>query len=505
VTLAAPVWMPAAGANPAYCRVNGRMSPIDPSAPDINFQVVLPSSWAHRIVQLGGGGQNGVIPGLTGGPGGATYLARGWVASGSDSGHQTSDQANNWAINDESIRNLGYMQMKKTHDAAIVLTERMYGARPVYSYWVGSSQGGREGVTVAKRYPNDYDGILVSVPIVGYSSLMLSRALHRIQEAPLANWIPSQKVTTIATNVIRQCDGLDGLLDGVVNNYRACRELFDVKRSPGATPWAPIRCPGNVDPNPSLNTDQACLTDGQISTMNFVQTRYPFATALAFSQRTFGMWVPNTDPGGSGMITNTRYRGQEGAAPNAPVYNWLGVAIVGMLWGDMSVNPLDYVEGGALNDRRIQLSEWLDGTHPDLNAFMKKGGKLLSMVGTNDSLASSGQQLDYYQALIDRMGRPAIDSFARLWVLPGAGHGLSGNNYRVDGNGQPLTQRAIPNNVDRFSMLVDWVENGIAPPMTAEVSGGGRTMPLCSYPAYPRYKGNALPTDVASSYECATD
>jgi feruloyl esterase len=94
------------------------MSSIDPAAPDINFAVVLPSRWSHCNVQLGGGGQNGSISGLTGGPGGATYLARGYVASGSDSGHQTSDLEVAWATNDESLRNLGYMQMKKTHDAA---------------------------------------------------------------------------------------------------------------------------------------------------------------------------------------------------------------------------------------------------------------------------------------------------------------------------------------------------------------------------------------------------
>ena len=81
------------------------------------------------------------------------------------------------------------------------------------------------------------------------------------------------------------------------------------------------------------------------------------------------------------------------------------------------------------------------------------------------------------------MGQPAIDAFARLWVLPQGGHGLSGNNYRVDGNGQPLTQRAIPSSIDRFSMLLDWVENGIVPPLNAEVTAaGGRSMPLCSYP-----------------------
>src|SRR5690606_33144552 len=109
-TLSAPVWVQAAGQNPAYCRVNGSMAPIDPEAPNINFAVALPSVWKHRAVQVGGGGMNGSVPGLTGGApgGGPTYLARGWVVSGSDSGHQGGGAA--WALNDEAMKNFGYMQ-----------------------------------------------------------------------------------------------------------------------------------------------------------------------------------------------------------------------------------------------------------------------------------------------------------------------------------------------------------------------------------------------------------
>src|SRR6188508_2543096 len=108
VTLNEWTWVVAAGANPAHCRVTGAMAPIDPAAPNINFRVVMPSSWTYRYVQLGGGGMNGSIPGLTGGENGVNYLARGWVAAGSDSGHQIA-AGNEWALNDESMKNLGYM------------------------------------------------------------------------------------------------------------------------------------------------------------------------------------------------------------------------------------------------------------------------------------------------------------------------------------------------------------------------------------------------------------
>ena len=102
VTLDPPIWFAASGQNPAYCRVNGRMSPIDPESPDINFGVTLPSVWTHRAVQVGGGGLNGSVPSLTGGG----YLGRGWAVSGSDSGHQGAG-AGTWADDDEPRINQG--------------------------------------------------------------------------------------------------------------------------------------------------------------------------------------------------------------------------------------------------------------------------------------------------------------------------------------------------------------------------------------------------------------
>ncbi|NUZ04818.1 tannase/feruloyl esterase family alpha/beta hydrolase [Schlegelella sp. ID0723] len=500
VNLTGFVWTaaPANGSNQAYCRVNGNMTPIDPAAPNINFGVTLPQRWAYRYAQMGGGGMNGSVPGLAG----ADYNNRGMATAGSDSGH--SGFGNAWAVNDEAMKNLGYMQMKKTRDAAFVLQQSAYGATPTAAYWFGSSQGGREGLTMAQRYPNDYDGISVSVPIVNFSSLMLAPEWIRIQEKPLANWVTPAKRTAIATEVIRQCDGLDGLADGVINNYMACRAIFDVTQgAPGRQPWAAKRCPGNVDPNPADTTAAACLTDGQISTLQFTHQRYFFATPLAFNNPSFGMWLPGTDPGGSGLIESQRYRGQEGAAANAPIHSHLGIAgVTGFLYQDLNANPLDYVEGGALNDRRVAISPFLDATDPNLNPFRASGGKLLSVIGTNDTLASPGSQLDYYQSVINLMGQGTLDQFARFWVMPMGNHGLGGTSYNVNGEGQPNTTFNIPNSLDRVTMLVNWVERGVAPPLTATVTSGARSLPLCQYPKYPRYNGTGSVTD-AASYSCA--
>jgi hypothetical protein len=536
VSLSEAHWNATGRSGGPYCTVNGSIAPVDTAATarPINFSVAFPSTWNERSVQLGGGGMNGTIPGLAG-----PQLGQGYVTYGSDSGHQMAgfgarggpppgfgaarggpgggapsgpgaangpprpNPNDDWGLNDEAIRNLGYMQMKKTHDAAMVLIERMYSSRPKYNYYVGSSQGGREALTVAQRYPADYDGVAANVPIVNFSTLMLAPELIRIKEKPAANWVTLAKVNGIRGEFIRQCDKLDGLVDGIINNYLACRAIFDVKQGkPGRDPWAAKRCPDNVDPNPGDTSAAACLTSGQIETLQFVYRRYPFASPLANQVKTFGMWLPNTDPSGSGLIVPARYRGQEGAAENAPAHSHLGVlGVTGFLMKDLSANPLDYVEGGKFAERRAELSQWLDGTNPDLSAFQKRGGKMIVAIGTNDTLASPSSQLDYYQSVVDKMGRPKVDGFARFYVLPQTGHGLTGNNYNTDGDGKQIESRPIPNTFDRFALLVDWVENGKAPAKWIKVTAGARSLPMCSYPEYPKY--NNGPADAAESYTCS--
>ena len=503
VTLSAPRWV-AAGAVPPYCSIDGAMAPVDKSAygRPINFRVVLPAAWSRHAAQSGGGGFNGTIPNLTGGEM-AVLIRQGFATYGSDSGHQQGrDVSPEWTLSDEAIKNLGYMQMKKTHDAAMVLMQRLYGELPRYNYFIGTSQGGREALTVAQRYPQDYNGIAANVPIVNFSSLMLGPELIRIQEKPMANWVTLAKVNAIRGEFIRQCDKLDGLADGVMNNYMSCRAIFDMSQgAPDRNPWAAKRCPNNVDPNPADTSNAACLTDGQMSTLKVVYSRYRFATPLANGVPTFGMWVPTTDPSGSGIILPNRFIGQEGAPPNATMHSHLGVlGVTGFLMKNVNANPLDYVEGGALNTRRLELSQWLDGTNPDLSAFARRGGKMIVAIGTNDTLASPGSQLDYYQSLLDKMGRTQIDSFARLFVIPQAGHGLNGNNYSLDGDGKTIPTAPIPNSWDRVSMLTNWVERGVAPKMSETVTAGERSMPLCSYPTYPKYNGGAVTQ--ASSYRC---
>jgi hypothetical protein len=521
VTLNAPVWSNATGSTPGYCSVDGSIAPVskEANAKPINFRVALPASWSRRAAQMGGAGMNGSIPNLLMGTdmsSRTSLVSLGFAIYGSDSGHQSAmmgfsqgapkekpANSDDWTLNEEAMKNLGYMQLKKTHDAAMVLIERIYGERPRFNYFFGASQGGREALTVAQRYPGDYDGVAANVPIVNFSSLMLAPELIRIQEKPLENWVTPAKTNAIAGEFIRQCDRLDGLADGIINNYIACRAIFDLTQSKSKKdPWSEKRCQDNKDPNPADTSADACLTDGQIETLRLVYSRYLFTTPLSNNVKSFGMWVPNTDPSGSGLIMPNRFRGQEGADENSPMHSHLGVlGVTGFLMQDLNANPLDYVEGGGLNARREEISYILDSTDPDLDAFYKRGGKMIIVMGTNDTLASPGAQLDYYQSVIDKMGRKKVDAFARFFVLPQASHGLMGTIYSTDGDGKPIPTGPIPTRFNRFNMLVDWVEKGIAPLMSVTVTGGDRSLPMCSYPSYPKYKGG--PADKADSYGCS--
>jgi feruloyl esterase len=545
VVLDSLTWVAATQDAPAHCLVNGRLQPVDTSATaqPIRFAVALPAAWNRRAIQLGGAGMNGIVPRMAG-----NELRQGYATYGSDSGHANDPK---WALNDEAIRNLGYAQMKKTHDAAFVLIERAYGARPAFNYYVGGSQGGREGLTVAQRYPEDYDGVLATVPIVGFSTLMLAPTLTRIQERSLAAWVPPTKGRALLAEFMRQCDGLDARVDGVINNYSDCRALFDVNDGGHEPdPWARLRCANDVDQNPQDTSERACLTERQIDTVNFVFSRYAAGVKLANGRATFGMWAPTTAVGGGafgpppaagprgpvsalggtqppappagapppplgrggppggfamappgGLFVASRYRGQEGAAAEAPVFATLGSnGVNGFVMQDLDANPLDY-DTARYRERREQTSAWLDSTDPDLGEFRRSGGKLVVIIGTDDTIAPSGEQLDYYQSMLEAMGRRALDSFARLYVLPQTGHGLTGNSASIDGNGAAVQPTAIPSSIDRFALLREWVENGKAPGKSEIVTGAAGSRPMCSYPDYPRYLSGAA--DVAGSYECA--
>ncbi|MES2605293.1 MAG: tannase/feruloyl esterase family alpha/beta hydrolase, partial [Pseudomonadota bacterium] len=216
--------------NGEYCKVLGAIHPVDSTAPDINFEVNLPSNWNNKTVQFGGGGLNGTL--VTGlgyyakQPGTEdTVLKRGYVTLGSDSGHQsTVGFDGTFYLNAEALENYGHMQIKKTHDVAMQLIEARYGSAPMYNYFIGGSQGGHEGFDALQRYPDDYSGVIAGYPAHNVLMLHLSawNYAKTLQGNDGKNWINPTEAENLVKVVYERCDSLDGAADGIISNLSAC-------------------------------------------------------------------------------------------------------------------------------------------------------------------------------------------------------------------------------------------------------------------------------------------
>ena len=148
----------------------------------------------------------------------ATPLAQGYVTFGTDSGHQSAArlEPQAFALNEEALENFAYASYKKVRDVAIEIVLKKYGRRPTRMYYIGTSEGGREGLTMAQRFPSDYDGIISRVPVINWTGLQ--HAGHRsgvLQQS--GGWLSPAKVRFVGRAVLKACDALDGLSDGVVS------------------------------------------------------------------------------------------------------------------------------------------------------------------------------------------------------------------------------------------------------------------------------------------------
>lgn len=494
-------------ATPEYCKVTGSIAPVDPSAPKINFHLNLPVSWNRKLAQMGGSGQNGVIPvALTTGmhwgpesiPPNAPYaLARGFVTYGSDSGHQSAPGGRgaaaappsgppppDWTTNDEALTNFAYAQMKKTRDVTVAIVGRFYAEPIRRSYYFGSSQGGREALMVAQRFPQDYDGIFTQVPVNSYVHLSIGDPLARAKREAGDGWIPPAKAAVVGKEVIRQCDALDGLEDGLVSNYVACNRKLDPAVTPN--PLAAIRCAGGVD------TGETCLSDPQIKAASGVHAGSTYSFPLDKGWTTFSGWGTGSELPTNWKVFQTK---PTAASANAGLLRSRVVK-------DPNANVLE-LNLAAYTKELQQLSALLDAADPDLTRFRQRGGKLLMKVNTTDYTANPRWVMDYYDRMVQTMGAGAVDEFARFYVAVGLFH-----NRNIGRN--PITGAAVPMYADFIAMLDDWVEQGRVPADTQVLSDMDlvppfavhATFPMCRYPMYPRYSGSGDPKS-AASYTCA--
>jgi hypothetical protein len=507
------VVLPAGGSGPAahgpYCLVSGNIRPVDASAPDIQFRLALPNDWNGKVAMFGGGGWNGFIfpldgaAPLSGSSSYATPLARGYAVFASDSGHQTAAGVSPAAFtsNAEAYRNYVGDALKKTRDVAMSLLTSRYGRAPGKAYFMGSSKGGGEAITVAQRWPADWDGIIAAAPGWNFTLVGL-HMLHASQvfAAPGA-WLNEGKRTVLYQAALEACDHLDGLRDAVISNVQGCAAAFNPATA--SLSGVLLRCVGGVD------TGDTCLSDTQLTALKKVSEPTPLGYTLGSGESSLpGYPVYFADNGGgAGDATQKAFVALFGPLGMVPPAYPLDLATMSVNWqlGDeygrylLAGDPdftgalsLDIPSGGGYRERLLRLSA-LDANIADLTPFQARQGKLLLLTGTADRLISPRSTEFLYYRMQSAMGAAKVDAFARFYQIPGEQHSPI----------SPVFEGAW----DKLSALEDWAERGIDPAdrLTMADEGGvpGRTRPVCRFPSWPKYKGTG-DVNSASSFTCAT-
>lgn len=462
------VVIPASASAPEHCRVS-MMVP-----PEIGIEVNLPSAWSGRLYMFGNGGWAGEsFEAAARVANRAHALKAGFVTAATDTGHSAaSEPGASFALNRQKLLDFAFRSLHVTAEAAKLMARTYYGAAPMKSYYDGCSQGGRQGLTLAQRFPNDFDGIIAGSPALDYVATQVARAYW--MQGLATNPFPAAKLGLLATRIYDQCDAKDGLKDGVIDDPRRCNFK-----------------PARDLPRCAEGTDQAeCFTSGQMAALDRI-----YGDVMSQGKKYFPGWPAGPEVTGP--------NGQSG---------WIGQQINGSnspgAWTSYGLNFLRYFVPGAkafMADtdsqllsrfdmdkdppRMEELRQIMDATDTDLSAFKKHGGKLLMYFGWADPQLNPMMGVDYYEQTVERMGASTGDFF-RLFMVPGMFHCGGGVGTSV---------------FDTATPLVQWVESRTAPDRieASRVVAGKvvRTRPLCDYPRVARYKGSGS-IDDAANFAC---
>lgn len=451
---------------PAFCRVAGVIAPAPDS--DIRFEVWLPASgWNKQFLGIGNGGFAGNISfaGL------AEAVRNGYAAASTDTGHQAGGTDARWALHHpEKIIDFGHRAIHETAVKGKAITAGFFGSNPVRSYFSSCSNGGRQALMEAQRYPEDYDGIIAGAPANNWTLLMTNAAKNT--QATLrdpASYIPAEKLPAIQAAAIAACDRNDGVADGVIENPGGCR--FDP---------AVLACPG---------ADSAqCLTRPQLAALRELygglrdgkkKVLFPgYAPSGEAEAGGWGPWITGTAPERSSLFAFST--------------NFFKYVV-------HSDPAWDYKTFDAARDvpAAQKVAVHFNATNPDLTAFHARGGKLILYHGWCDAAIPAQAVIDYYQSVEKKMGAKKTGEFVRLFMVPGMQHCGGGAGPNAFGQGGTPKGDAADNIA---AALVQWVEKGTAPERII-ASRPGRTRPLCAYPKTARYKGTGS-TDDAANFEC---
>lgn len=470
---------------PAYCRVQGVARPTKDS--EIRFEVWLPgaATWNGKYQQRGNGGYAGSIPSSSLADG----LARGYATAGTDDGHVGQDPS--FAPgHPEKVIDFGHRAVHETAVHAKVVVAAYYGRPASRSYFSGCSDGGREALMEAQRYPEDFEGIVVGAPANEWIGLLTTGvwAWRALNETP-GSRIPVSKLPAIQRAVLASCDVLDRVKDGLIEDPRRCR--FDP---------ATLACKGPDGPG--------CLTAAQLTALRKIYDGPK-------NPRTGARIYPGHVPGTEAVNGNWDLWVVAGMDPKTmpPFLPWFGLGFYEKMVFEKS--PWDYRTLDFDRDvatARTKLAAILSSDNPDLAAFRRRGGKLIQYHGWGDAAISATGSIDYYERVKATLGG-SVEDFYRLFMVPGMGHcggGIGPTNF---GNGDFDAATAADPERDIHAALDRWVEKGIAPERiiaTGQRPANGDTdftrmtklsRPLCVFPKIAEYQGSGS-IDSAANFVC---
>jgi hypothetical protein len=463
---------------PAFCRVTGVIKPTTDS--EIKFEVWLPSeNWNGKFQGIGNGGFAGSITHswLAG------ALARGYATASTDTGHGGNDAS--WALgHPEKLVDYGHRAIHEMTEKAKLIVKAFYGDGPKRSYFASCSNGGRQGLMEAQRYPNDYDGIIAGAPANAFTQILTGFAWNmQMTLSDPASYIPAKKLKAIEAAVLAGCDARDGVTDGVLDDPTKC----------GFDP-AVLLCKG-------AETDE-CLTEKQVAALKKIYA----GPRNAKGQLIIPGFTPGGEMGAGGWgpwIT--------GATPTTALQFFFATqAYKNMVYNDPNwdYKTFDLERDGKLANEK--LAPVLNATDPNLKAFSARGGKLILYHGWNDAALPPMNTVNYFQSIVAKLGQRQTDSYVRLYMAPGVQHCFGGPG--PDNFGQIVTRAQSDPQNDLTLALERWVEQGVAPEQiiaTKRQSANPqapvlRTRPLCPYPQVARYKGSGS-TDEAANFKCVTE
>ncbi|HTB18968.1 MAG TPA: tannase/feruloyl esterase family alpha/beta hydrolase [Bryobacteraceae bacterium] len=483
--------MPASSALPSYCLVQGTINKRIGAAGHpfgIGFELRLPDAWSERFLFQGGGGMDGVVRPATGavpisGSTAVPALARGFAVASTDSGHQgqggpfAAPADSSFGIDQQARIDQAYGGFIAVSQLSRRIIQSYYGEPWKKSYFMGCSNGGRQALLAAQRFPLEFDGVLAVAPAARVGTATISSVWETIafsEIAPkdsagrpiLSKAFSNGDLTLLSKAVAAACDNQDGVEDGLIFNTKACH--FDP---------AVLACKGAKD--------DACLSTQQVSVLKKVfggpknsrgealYSNWPYDTGVAA-------------PGWRALKLGT----SETATPNSADVLLMFSGLKGFFLTppDPTFDPMKFnfdTDPARLNDTSVLQDSLLTF----LSTFSGHGNKLMMIHGMSDPFFSAYDTASYYEGVVaDNGGLTKTMPWVRFFEIPGMNH---------CGGGPALED------FDPLTALVDWTEKSQAPEhmLAKGAAFPGVSRPVCAYPSYPHYRG-AGSRDEAANFEC---